>query len=66
MTVETTTITTDNMTVENLPFTITTFEQTTTAFCDCCPNQATGTKEQLKRQGWSFGNGSEFCSECNY
>lgn len=66
MQIQTTTITTEAMTTsDNSSFKITTFEQTTTAFCDCCDNQSTGTKSELTRRGWGFGKGSEFCPDCN-
>lgn len=39
--------------------------ETINAFCDCCDNQANGTREQLAANGWGFGRGSEFCPECN-
>ena len=57
---------TKTMPVQNINFQITSFEQTTTAFCDCCDNQATATKDELKRRGWGFAQGSEFCPDCNF
>lgn len=65
MQIQTTTITTEKMNVEGDNFQVTVFEQTTTAFCDCCDNQSTGTKDELKRRGWGFANGAEFCPMCN-
>lgn len=65
MQVQTTTITTETMTAIGANFQITTFEQATTAFCDCCDNQASGTKDELKRRGWYLGQREEFCPECN-
>ncbi len=65
MQVQTTTTTTETMNAGGANFQIKTVEQTTTAFCDCCPNQSTGTESELKRRGWGFGNGSEFCPDCN-
>lgn len=66
MQTNTLTITTDTMTTSfGANFQITTFEQTISAFCDCCDNQSNGTKEELTRRGWGFGNGSEFCPDCN-
>lgn len=66
MQVQTTTITTETTTAIGANFKVTTFEQTTTAFCDCCPNQSTGTVNELKQRGWTVSQGSEFCPECNY
>lgn len=60
-----TTIATETINVVGANFQITTFEQKTSAFCDCCNNQAHGTKAELVSQGWGFGSGSEFCPECN-
>lgn len=66
MQVQTTTTTTEYTQAVGANFKVTTFEQKTTAFCDCCDNQSTGTVNELKRRGWSFAQGSEFCPECNY
>lgn len=66
MTVQTLTITTETTQAAGANFKVTTFEQTTTAFCDCCPNQANGTKEGLERQGWSMGSREQFCPDCNF
>jgi hypothetical protein len=66
MQIQTLTITTETQTTsDNSSFKITTFEQTTTAFCDCCPNQSTGTKRQLENSGWFLGRNEEFCPDCN-
>ena len=65
MQIQTTTITTETTTAAGLPFRVTTYEQTTTAFCDCCDNQATGTENELNRRGWQFYRGAEFCPNCN-
>lgn len=65
MQVQTTTITTETMKLTDAAFKITTLEQTTTAFCDCCDNQSTGTKDELRRRGWGFAQGAEFCPDCN-
>lgn len=66
MQIQTLTITTETQTTsDNTSFKITTFEQTTTAFCDCCDNQASGTKQDLTRRGWHLGSREEFCPECN-
>ncbi len=66
MQIQTTTKTIENQTVEGVNFQITTFEQSITAFCDCCPNQLSGTKSSLENHGWFLGNESQFCPECNY
>ncbi len=66
MQVQTTTVTTETMSVENNQFQITNFEEAVTAFCDCCPNQATGTKDELARRGWWVGQNEQFCGECNF
>ena len=65
MQIQTTTITTENTQVLGTNFQITTFDQKTTAFCDCCRNSQSGTKEQLKNYGWGFSQGAEFCPNCN-
>ncbi len=64
MQIETTTKTTQSQTVEGVNFQITTFEQSISAFCDCCPNQSSGTKSSLENSGWFLGN-EQFCPECN-
>ena len=65
MQVTTTTITTETMNVESDNFKITIFEQRTAAFCDTCPNEASGTKAALEAQGWFLGSREQFCPECN-
>ena len=66
MQVNTLTITTERMEANGDLFKITSFEQKTTAFCDCCCTNETATKDELKRKGWGFTNGAEFCPDCNY
>lgn len=66
MQVETTITTTETQTVGNMNFQIKTFEQTISAFCDCCPNQANGTKPELEKRGWELNANSQFCPNCNY
>ena len=66
MQVETTIITTELQTVFGQTFEIKTYEQSITAFCDCCPNQATGVKDNLINQGWYLSQREEFCPECNF
>lgn len=67
MQIETTTITNETMNTTNgATFKITTFEQSISAFCDCCDNQANGAKEILENRGWFLGSQSQFCPECNY
>jgi hypothetical protein len=61
----TTAATTQIVIAVNMPFKVTVSEPTINAFCDCCPNRATGTKDDLRRRGWLFGNGSEFCPDCD-
>jgi hypothetical protein len=65
MQIQTTTITTENTTSFGANFQITTFEQTVSAFCDCCDNQATGAEETLKNQGWELNSSCQFCPDCN-
>lgn len=65
MQVQTTTITTETINASGADFQVKTYEMKMTAFCDCCDNQATGTKDDLRGRGWGFGNGSEFCPACN-
>ncbi len=65
MQIQTTTITTENLKVQNLPFTITTFEQKREVYCDICGSQDEGTDAELKRRGWTFDRGlAEFCPNC--
>ena len=66
MQIQTTTITTETQNVFGQNFVINTYEQTVSAFCDTCDNQANGAKANLERQGWSLGSNSQFCPECNY
>lgn len=65
MQVQATTITTENTQVLGANFQITTFEQTVSAFCDCCDSQATGAEENLKNAGWHLGSRQQFCPNCN-
>jgi len=65
MQIQTTTITTETMEVLGDNFQITTFEQSISAFCDCCSNQASGTKTSLENSGWYLGRNEQFCPECN-
>lgn len=66
MTVETTTVTKQQTEVESVVFDVTIYEMNRTVFCDTCPNQATGTKDELKQSGWTLENGSEFCGDCSF
>ena len=63
MQIQTTTITTETIPVSLDFFKVTTYEMPIIAFCDCCANQASGTKTELENAGWSFGKGS--CLEVN-
>lgn len=65
MQIQTTTKTIENQTVENVNFQLTTYEQKLSAFCDCCSNNATGTREALENRGWYLGRREQFCPECN-
>lgn len=65
MQVTTTTITTETAREEGANFKITIFEQRVTAFCDICPNEASGSSEALENQGWHLGSREQFCPECN-
>ncbi len=65
MQVQTTTTTTENVSALGANFQIVTFEQTITAFCDTCANNANGTITALENQGWHLGRNEQFCSECN-
>ncbi len=65
MQIQTTTITTETMPVQNVNFQITTFEQTTSVFCDCCDTEAKAEKSQLENRGWYLGQREQFCPECN-
>jgi hypothetical protein len=55
MQTQTLTITTETMNASGENFQITTFENRISAFCDCCSNQASGTKIELQNQGWFVG-----------
>ena len=66
MTVETTTVTKQQAEVENISFDVTIYEMRTTAFCECCPNEASGTRTSLESQGWHLGQNEQFCPECNF
>lgn len=65
MQVNTLTITTEQVSAGQDLFKLITYEMTTTAFCDCCANNATGTITELKRRGWHLGQNEQFCSDCN-
>ncbi len=65
MQIQTTIIETSQTAALGATFQVTVYEQSISVFCDCCSNQATGTKDALRNQGWSFFNGSEFCPNCN-
>ncbi len=65
MQIQTTTITTETMESFGANFQITIYEQKMTAFCDCCDNQSTGTKQQLENRGWEMNANCQFCPECN-
>lgn len=66
MQIQTTTITTEQQAVSGANFTVTTFEQTVSAFCDTCDSQATGAETVLENRGWYLGRNEQFCPECNY
>jgi hypothetical protein len=66
MQIQTTTITTEQTQSFGANFQITVFEQETTAFCDTCPNNASGTKQTLENRGWYLGSREQFCPECNF
>ncbi len=65
MQIQTTTITTEAMNVIGANFQITTFEQTTSAFCDTCDSQADGAESVLESRGWFLGSKAQFCPNCN-
>ena len=65
MLAETLTITTETQIADGVSFQITTFENTITAFCDCCSNSADGTKSELENRGWHCGRNEQFCPDCN-
>ncbi len=65
MQIQTTTIETTTQTALGANFQIITFEQKTTAFCDLCDSQATGTKSELNGRGWHLGQNEQFCPACN-
>ena len=65
MQIQTTTITTQNQTVENTSFKITTFEQKTNVMCDLCGDAASGTIQNLENRGWEMNSREEFCPNCN-
>ena len=59
------TITTEAAKVGGELFKITSFEMKTSAFCDLCDAQATGTETALRSQGWHLGSREQFCPNCN-
>ena len=65
MQVQTTVVATEHLTVENTNFRVITHEQSITAFCDCCSNEAFGKANDLKARGWHLGSREQFCPECN-
>jgi hypothetical protein len=65
MQIQTTTITTETANIIGANFQITTFEQTVSAFCDCCDSQASGAETVLEKQGWFLGSQAQFCPNCN-
>ena len=66
MQIETTTVTTQTQQALGQNFVTKTYEQSISAFCDCCNNQANGAREILENRGWFLGSQSQFCPECNY
>ncbi len=64
MQTQTLTITTETMSTIGENFTVTTFEQKQEVFCDVCGNQDFGSDTELRRKGWTFGGGAEFCGDC--
>lgn len=66
MQIETTTVTTQTQQALGQNFVIRTYEQSVSAFCDCCDSQANGARETLENRGWFLGSQSQFCPECNY
>jgi hypothetical protein len=64
MQTQTLTITTETMSTIGEDFTVTTFEQKQEVFCDVCGEQAYGSDAELRRKGWTFGGGAEFCGDC--
>lgn len=65
MQIQTTTITTETAEVFGANFQVTTFEQTTTGFCDVCGDRQTGTADSLRAAGWYLGRNEHFCPNCN-
>lgn len=65
MQTQTLTITTEAMKAGGDLFRITNFEMKTTAFCDICGDEQSGTENALKRQGWFLGHNEQFCPTCN-
>lgn len=61
MQIQTPTITTEQMNAPGANLQI----KKLNAFCDCCDNQASGTKEDLARRGWGLSSDCQFCPECN-
>ncbi|HEX8637938.1 MAG TPA: hypothetical protein VF692_07750 [Pyrinomonadaceae bacterium] len=65
MQIQTTTITTEAAQSFGANFQITTFEQTVSAFCDLCDNEANGAQTVLENRGWHLGQNEQFCPDCN-
>lgn len=66
MQIQTTVVTTQTQNVFGQDFSITTYSQTLSAYCDCCDNQANANRQTLENQGWYLGEKAQFCPECNY
>jgi hypothetical protein len=60
-----TTVTTETMKVDEINFTVRTFEQKVTGFCDVCGEQETGNEQGLINAGWQLNSRFQLCPTCN-
>lgn len=62
---EQTTITTETIKTEGQYFTVKTYEQKVTGFCDICGEQNTNNAQALINQGWQLHSRFHLCPDCN-
>ncbi len=65
MLIQETIITTETMAAQSVDFQITTFEQSTFAFCDVCDQSESGPKAVLEAKGWGLYPTCQFCPNHN-
>lgn len=65
MQMQTLTVTTETVNIENSVFVVSTYDLTTTGFCDICGKQETNSKDNLRASGWHLDAKEHFCPDCN-